>query len=490
MIHARRRDRSGGLLANRRPTEPAGVIGWLASMRAALLTPVLASVLAVGCTASAPDSTPADGIALDAASIYHAISGAVAFVETPLGTGSAVLIAPERLITNAHVVWPDDHVRVYFPDGTELERASVVALDSLRDLALLAAPGVGTGGSGPQPVSVRASETLVVGETVHLIGYPAEVETDPQPAIASGLLSRRRDWEAGALAYFQTDASIAGGQSGGALVDAEGALVGISGLIFAEGAFGLASAADQSIAQLRGIEDGIDEASAALADREDFRDTSGTHEVFATLGGPYVEGSFVLTAAFGDVVDIEAVPARDADVFLELISPYGDLDINADELGAGGAETGQTTSLATGPHLVVVGRADGESAPTTVRLRSSHPLRPLLDPDDGMTLAPGSSIVASLDHAGDRDVFTLRVPRGRPLRITVDSANFVPDLVLEASDGSADWVPGVPGAGNSLGLAAEADLPAGDAATWSVYVADLDGVGTGGYFLHVRFADN
>ncbi len=61
-----------------------------------------------------------------AAEIFTAISPAVAFVDTPTGTGSGVLIQGGYLLTNAHVVWPFSAVRVVFPDGSEYVDTPVV----------------------------------------------------------------------------------------------------------------------------------------------------------------------------------------------------------------------------------------------------------------------------------------------------------------------------------------------------------------------------
>ena len=67
-----------------------------------------------------------------------------------------------------------------------------------------------------------------------LIGYPAEFGEFPQPTITWGILSRYREWEQIGITYFQTDAAIAGGQSGGVLLSESGEVIGISGLRFSE----------------------------------------------------------------------------------------------------------------------------------------------------------------------------------------------------------------------------------------------------------------
>ena len=110
----------------------------------------------------------------------------------------------------------------------------------MADVALL-----GPINASVQPLALLDGEDLPIGSDVYLIGYPGEVDAYPQPAIARGILSRLRQWEPAAVTYFQIDASVAGGQSGGALVSDTGGVIGISGFKISEGQFALvASAAD------------------------------------------------------------------------------------------------------------------------------------------------------------------------------------------------------------------------------------------------------
>jgi hypothetical protein len=76
---------------------------------------------------------------------------------------------------------------------------------------------------------------LVEGDSLYLVGYPGEANAeDLQPTIADGILSRTRHSKTFGLHYLQTDAEIGGGQSGGALVNLEGGVVGISSLRFGD----------------------------------------------------------------------------------------------------------------------------------------------------------------------------------------------------------------------------------------------------------------
>ena len=68
------------------------------------------------------------------------------------------------------------------------------------------------------PLTLEDGEELPIGRDMLLIGYPAEFGEFPQPTITWGILSRYREWEQIGITYFQTDAAIAGGQSGGVLL--------------------------------------------------------------------------------------------------------------------------------------------------------------------------------------------------------------------------------------------------------------------------------
>ena len=181
-----------------------------------------------------PGATAPSGV-----DVYRRVAPSLAMVETPTGGGSGLLIDGGYVLTNAHVLWPYMEARVALPDGSAWEAAPVVAWDLHIDLALL-----GPLETTAPPVALVSGEDLPVASPVYLMGYPGEVEPLPQPAIAGGMISRTREWQGMRITYFQVDATIAGGQSGGALVAEDGRVIGVSGFLFA-GVYGLiASAAD------------------------------------------------------------------------------------------------------------------------------------------------------------------------------------------------------------------------------------------------------
>ena len=148
-----------------------------------------------------------------------------------VGVGSGVIISENGyVVTNHHVVRGGregvvDEIRVRLRDGTEHE-AELVGSDKKTDVAVLK---IETGKELPA-VTLADSDNLRVGDVVFAIGNPLKVGLTATQGIVSatgrnslGILGR------GAYENFiQTDASINLGNSGGALVDAKGRLVGIN----------------------------------------------------------------------------------------------------------------------------------------------------------------------------------------------------------------------------------------------------------------------
>ncbi len=104
------------------------------------------------------------------------MSPSVVFIDTPSGTGSGFIIDGGFIVTNVHVTWPWDFVRVEFPDGSEYLDVEVISTDWLTDFAILEPLA-----SDAPPIELIDGEDLPVGSEVYLIGYPAEIELVPQP---------------------------------------------------------------------------------------------------------------------------------------------------------------------------------------------------------------------------------------------------------------------------------------------------------------------
>jgi len=143
------------------------------------------------------------------------------------GSGSAVAITPDGfLVTSAHVVEGADRGRASMADGREL-RFEVVGRDPLSDLAVIR-----SGGADLEPVSLGNADRLRVGQLVVAVGNPMGLGGSVTAGVVSGLGRSfpTSDGRASRLVenVIQTDAALNPGNSGGALVDGRGRMVGVS----------------------------------------------------------------------------------------------------------------------------------------------------------------------------------------------------------------------------------------------------------------------
>lgn len=144
-----------------------------------------------------------------------------------MGGGSAVVIAPDGfLVTSAHVVRGTDEGTATFADGREAG-IEVVGTDPLSDLAV-----VRTRLNDLTPVELGDSATLRVGQLVVAIGNPlgfgGTVTAGVVSALGRSMAAQTRNATRFIENVIQTDAALHPGNSGGALVNGRGALVGVN----------------------------------------------------------------------------------------------------------------------------------------------------------------------------------------------------------------------------------------------------------------------
>lgn len=147
-------------------------------------------------------------------------------VENSLGSG--VVVDPAGFIaTNSHVIGQATEITVVMNDGREFTAEKVLA-DEQTDMAILR---VDTKGEKLPALSLADSDRLEVGDIVLAIGNPFGLGQTVTSGIVSGL-SRTGVGPSEYGFFIQTDAAINPGNSGGALVDVNGALIGINSMIF------------------------------------------------------------------------------------------------------------------------------------------------------------------------------------------------------------------------------------------------------------------
>ena len=153
-----------------------------------------------------------------------ALSAAGEQIGRSVGSG-LVLTADGEIVTNAHVIAGAATVSVRVPGETEPRVAVVLATDASRDLALLRIDAEGlTPATFADPGDVR------VGDDVVAVGYALDLDGDPSVTvgIVSALDRTSADETKSLKGLIQTDAPISSGNSGGALVNSLGQVVGIT----------------------------------------------------------------------------------------------------------------------------------------------------------------------------------------------------------------------------------------------------------------------
>ena len=136
-----------------------------------------------------------------------------------LATGSAVVIGPETVITNCHVLRKSQRVEVV--SGAVVLPATLEFPDVERDLCQMRVPGL----TAPAVV-LGSSAELRIGQRVYAIGAPQGLEL----TLSDGLISSLRTLVSKDRVepWIQTSAPIAGGSSGGGLFDEQARLIGIT----------------------------------------------------------------------------------------------------------------------------------------------------------------------------------------------------------------------------------------------------------------------
>lgn len=149
------------------------------------------------------------------------------------GLGSGVIVSKDGyILTNYHVVEGVDEIEVLLADGESPYQAKIVGTDLSADIAVVKIQA-----KGLPAITLGDSDNLEVGDVVLAIGNPFAIGKTVTMGIVSATgRSGRSTWEGGDPGTFiQTDAATNRGNSGGALVDADGRLVGINTAIATRG---------------------------------------------------------------------------------------------------------------------------------------------------------------------------------------------------------------------------------------------------------------
>ena len=149
-------------------------------------------------------------------------------VQTPkrVGAGSGVIISADGyIVTNNHVVDGADELMVTLNDNKEYS-ARIIGADATTDLALIKIDA-----KNLPAIVIANSDNVKIGEWVLAVGNPLGLNN----TVTAGIVSAKaRTMGQGVSSMIQTDAAINQGNSGGALVNTRGELIGINAMIYSQ----------------------------------------------------------------------------------------------------------------------------------------------------------------------------------------------------------------------------------------------------------------
>ena len=262
---------------------------------------------------------------------------------------SAVIIDPEGyLVTNYHVVATAAEIRVQFSDGRITEPV-IVGVDAETDLALLKVD------LGALPaIHVGRSDNLRIGDVVLAIGNPYGLTT----SVTQGIVSATGRGQLKLVTFenfIQTDAAINAGNSGGALINTNGELVGINTAVLAQdpGTEGIGFAIPVDL--VRGVIDQIKQNGRVIRGYMGLLPDDLTNSERVSMGIETGNG-ILLTAVYPDGPAAQA-DLRVGDVILEL---------NGEPVYSQRQALLISASASPGDVVEVVGLRDGERFSTAV----------------------------------------------------------------------------------------------------------------------------
>ena len=431
---------------------------------------------------SAPSSSPTPAVSTisyssalagppSEAELYERIAPSVAFIETPIVeggarryyqdgklvetdrdpdymiTGSGILVEGGYIITSYRLVWPYSAVRIVFSDRHEFEGVPVANFDPLSGLAVLGPIDVPA-----TPLTLGDGEDTAVGSDLFLIAYPEENDKFPQPVMGRGTLQAVWETERTGITYFQGDITVAGGYipggygvsdqrtymgtiSGGALVNEQGELIGISIPIPHTERLSLAASASDIAPIVDRLISG--KTRSELSDRRlpssggsfsfDFK-TRDDWDRDQRYGSSYYR-RFLVREPLGTVVNIKLTGHGSALAF-DLHDPQKRPVLSPNILMENGIYSGSAILRSAGPHFLTVRYTPdyyldqeryGQERFDGVQLQSNVSLTPLHDPDDGRQIAVGETIAGNQDVPYDRDWFRIDLEEGETVVISGES---------------------------------------------------------------------
>jgi serine protease DegQ len=224
-----------GIESTRRARGGAGALCLVTVLAAALSgctsTPTVVKPSATSAPSQSSSGSGSEGAGLPAVpGIVKQVEPSVVTITTPVGLGSGVVYHSDgAIVTDAHVVEneqkkPFKKVQVQFADGSQVG-ATVVAVDDVTDVAVIKAE------RDNLPAATFATDEPEVGSLTVVLGSPLGLSDTVTAGIVSALhrnMPPSQESPHGLVGLIQTDAPISPGNSGGAVANGNGQVIGLS----------------------------------------------------------------------------------------------------------------------------------------------------------------------------------------------------------------------------------------------------------------------
>jgi serine protease Do len=306
-----------------------------------------------------PTAAPLDGLGEQLLPFFGGRGGLVPDLRPHRegGLGSGVIVSADGyLLTNNHVVQGAEHVRVDLADKRSFE-AKVVGTDAPSDLAVLKIDA-----HGLPALAFGSSESVRVGDVVLAFGNPLGIGQTVTMGIVSAKGRATGAGDGSFEDFLQTDAPINQGNSGGALVNTAGQLVGINSQILSPsgGSIGIGFAIPSRMAE--SVMDQLVKDGRVHRGQLGVAVQSVSSDVARSLGLPDVRGALVASVSEGSPAAKAGLERGDV-----IVSVDGETMSDANALRNRVAGSAPGTSLALG----VV--RNGESKTLHATLRALEP---------------------------------------------------------------------------------------------------------------------
>lgn len=249
------------------------------------------------------------------------------------GLGSGVIIDADKgyVVTNYHVINGADKIRVKLHDGREYD-AELIGGDEMSDIALLKLEEA----KQLTEVKLADSDTLRVGDFAVAIGNPFGLGQTVTSGIVSALGRSGLNIE-NFENFIQTDAAINSGNSGGALVNLNGELIGINTAILGPGGGNIGIGFAIPANMMKNLTDQILEFGEVKRGMLGVQGGEITSELAEALGYESSKGAFVSQVVPDSAADKAGLQAGDIIVAINgrTISTFGELRAKIATLGAG-----------------------------------------------------------------------------------------------------------------------------------------------------------